>query len=441
MKLAFPASVLLLLLIFTQTLSPVSAGLDFKIDMLVSDKNQYGTGENARLWARIQNTGTVEIDTASAYFTVFSPSGRVAFTGTDGKSIYLKPGAVAVFEAVWMIPSAAEAGRYRIHVSITAWQGPGKTGASTTRSAETRDAFSVNAPSAADFYLSVSPTYQIADQGQSTSFIVTVTSTGGWTSQVTLSVSGLPGGASSAFSSNPVTPTASSTLRISISPSTIPGQFNLVILGISGTRQHTTTATLVVQAQPPPTQFDFTVSAYPVAATIPRGSASYASTISVTLTSGSAQRVDLVLSGLPSNVGTYSFSPPYGNPSFTSSLSIGIFTGAPIATYTLTITGSGGGKTRSTTITLSIIAESVVTVTERTTVTVTQTVWSGRTVYAPTQTVTKYTTGIVTVTSYSPTITITVQGSGSSLSALGVLGIVAFLGSVACARERKRHEH
>jgi carbohydrate-binding DOMON domain-containing protein len=82
-----------------------------------------------------------------------------------------------------------------------------------------------------------------------------------------------------------------------------------------------------------------------------------------------------------------------------------------------------------------------ITETVTTTVTRTSTVWSGRTVYAPTQTVTKYTTGIVTVTSYSPTITITVQGSGSSFSVLGVLGIVAFLGSVACARERKRHEH
>ena len=433
MKLAFPASVLLLLLIFAQTLSPVSAGLDFKIDMLVPDKNQYSTGENARLWARIQNTGTAEIDTASAYFTVLSPSGKVAFTGTDGKSIYLKLGAVAVFEAVWMIPSGVEAGRYTIRVSITVWQGPGKTGASITRSAETRDAFSVNAPPAADFSLSVSPTHQVINQGQSTSFIVTVTSTSGWTSQVAMSVSGLPSGASSAFSLNPVTPTASSTLRISLSQSTTPGQFYLVILGISGTRQHTTTATLVVQAQPPPTQFDFAISAYPVAVTIIRGSASYASTISVTLTSGSPQRVDLILSGLPSNVGTCSFSPLYGNPSFTSSLSIGIFTGASIGTYTLTVIGSGGGKTHSATLMLTIMPETTLTTAA---ITVTQTVW--RTVYAPTQTVTQYSAGTVTITYYSPTITITIAGSGSPCqSMLSIFGILVFLGSILHRREKQ----
>lgn len=432
MKLTLPASVLLVLLISTRSLSLVGAGLDFKIDMLVSDKNQYGTGENARLWARIQNTGTVEIDTAFAYYTVISPSGGVAFKGTDGKSIYLKPGAVAIFESVWTISSSTEAGRYTIQVSITAWQGPGKTGTSISRDAETRDTFSVNAPPAADFSLSVSPTYQIINQGQSTSFIVTVTSIGSYASQVSLEISGLPNDASSSFSPNPVTPTTSSTLKISTSASTTPGQFYIVISGIGGTRRHTTTATLVVQTQPQPTQFDFTISAHPVAATITRGSASYASTIDVTLTSGSTQRVDLVLSGLPSNVGTYSFSPLYGNPSFTSSLSIGVFTGAPVGTYTLAVTGSGGGKTHSTALRLTITEATTVTAT----IMVTETVW--RTVYAPAQTVTQYSAGTVTITSHSPTVTIAVTGSGAPHpSLLSVLGILVFLGSILYRREKE----
>jgi len=92
-------------------------------------------------------------------------------------------------------------------------------------------------------------------------------------------------------------------------------------------------------------------------------------------------------------------------------------------------------------IVVGVVPDVTVTVHQTRTITLTQTVWSGRTVYAPTQTVTKYLTGTVTITSYSPTITLTVVGSGSSsFSFLGVLGIVAFLGSITCMRERKRRE-
>jgi len=108
-----------------------------------------------------------------------------------------------------------------------------------------------------------------------------------------------------------------------------------------------------IQEAPPP-QFDFSLSASTPSATVEKGKAIEACTVTINLISGTTSRVDLSLSGLPSDVGTYTFSPPYGNPSFTSTLSIEAFRDARTGTYTLTITGSGGGKSHSTTITLTV---------------------------------------------------------------------------------------
>lgn len=89
-----------------------------------------------------------------------------------------------------------------------------------------------------DFEVSVSPSSRTISQGSSTSYTVTVTSTFAEFSQpVTLSVTGLPAGASYSFSSNPVTPPAggsiSTTLSVSTSSSTPTGTYTLTITGTS----------------------------------------------------------------------------------------------------------------------------------------------------------------------------------------------------------------
>jgi probable HAF family extracellular repeat protein len=88
--------------------------------------------------------------------------------------------------------------------------------------------------------------------GGSASSTVTVNAANGFNSPVTLSVSGLPSGASATFAPNPVTPpaggAASSTLTVSIAPFVTPTTFTLTITGTSGSVTQTTTATITVNA-------------------------------------------------------------------------------------------------------------------------------------------------------------------------------------------------
>ena len=335
-----------------QVRPPQKNNLDFAIDLLVPQKNSYDFGETPRLWARVMNTGSSTIDPYElrGYFTVVSASGSTIDAGSGDSANGMEPGKIDLIENTdhaWTIPSNAETGLYTLKVTITSIH------SGISHSGELNNAFSVNAPPAADFQLSITPTSQVVTQGQPVAFSITVTSLNGWTMPVTLSMSGLPNDASPSFSANPVTPTGTSTLSLTTEGT---GQFGLVVIGDSGGRQHTTSATLVVQASQQP-EFDYGIAASQSSVVIQRGQASYACTVTISLTSGASGRVDLSLSGLPSGVGIYSFSPPYDNPPFTATLSIGTLSGAPTGDYPLTIVGSGGGKTKSTTLTLTVTAE------------------------------------------------------------------------------------
>jgi hypothetical protein len=103
----------------------------------------------------------------------------------------------------------------------------------------------VTAAGAGDFSLSVTPTSRTIAASASTTYTVNITRTGGFTGSVTLSVTGLPTGASASFSPNPAAG-ASSTLTITTLSSTPTGTFALTIKGVSGALTHTTSATLVM---------------------------------------------------------------------------------------------------------------------------------------------------------------------------------------------------
>ncbi|HEX2686262.1 MAG TPA: M4 family metallopeptidase [Kofleriaceae bacterium] len=95
-----------------------------------------------------------------------------------------------------------------------------------------------------NFSLSASPASRTVVQGTSTTYTVTETPSGGFTGSVTLAASGLPTGATAAFSPNPTTGT--STLTVTTATTTPTGSFTITITGTSGTLSHTTTVTLVV---------------------------------------------------------------------------------------------------------------------------------------------------------------------------------------------------
>jgi subtilisin family serine protease len=121
------------------------------------------------------------------------------------------------------------------------------TSGSTTRAALVTLVIGPPAP-APDFVLAVTPGMRTVTRGQSTSYTVSVSGSGGFASPVALTVVGLPAGASATFSKNSVTPPGSSLLTIRTSRSTTRGTFTLRIAGKSGAIAHQVNATLVVKA-------------------------------------------------------------------------------------------------------------------------------------------------------------------------------------------------
>ena len=124
-------------------------------------------------------------------------------------------------------------------------QGTNAGGASDAFVAKIADA----AP-AADFALSVSPSSQTVNPGNNTTYDVTVTPAGGFTGNVTLSVSGLSADANGSFNPAAVNITDSSAknsvLTVTTTAATPPGTYALNITAISGTLQHSAPASLIV---------------------------------------------------------------------------------------------------------------------------------------------------------------------------------------------------
>src|SRR5207237_656177 len=86
------------------------------------------------------------------------------------------------------------------------------------------------------FTIAASPSSQTMRPGNSTSYTITINSLGGFTDQVSLSVDGLPSGASGSFNPNPTT--TSSTLSVTTAASTPSGSYALTITGVSGSLTH-----------------------------------------------------------------------------------------------------------------------------------------------------------------------------------------------------------
>jgi hypothetical protein len=103
---------------------------------------------------------------------------------------------------------------------------------------------SASVTAAPDFSLAITPaSVTVALLGSTANYTVNITRTGGFTGAVTLSVAGLPSGATATFTPNPATG-ASSALKVTVK--IFPrGTFPLTVTGTSGTITHTAAATLI----------------------------------------------------------------------------------------------------------------------------------------------------------------------------------------------------
>jgi regulation of enolase protein 1 (concanavalin A-like superfamily) len=107
------------------------------------------------------------------------------------------------------------------------------------------DNVSITAP-APDFSIAASPSSQTVAPGGSTNYTATISALNGFSSGVSLTVSGLPSGATGSFNPPTITGSGSSTLTVSTASSTPIGTSTLTITGTSGSLVHNATVTLVV---------------------------------------------------------------------------------------------------------------------------------------------------------------------------------------------------
>ncbi len=98
----------------------------------------------------------------------------------------------------------------------------------------------------ADFGFAASPSSVSIVSGSSGTTTLTVSPTNGFSSAVSLSVSGLPSGVTASFS--PTSTTSTSTLQLSVSATATPGNYTLTVTGHSGILTHSATVTLTVTA-------------------------------------------------------------------------------------------------------------------------------------------------------------------------------------------------
>lgn len=190
-----------------------------------------------------------------------------------------------------------------------------------------------------DFSITVSPLSQTVMPGVAVNYSVTIASSGGFSSTVTFSVTGLPSGTTYTFSNPTVSGSGSTVLTI-----TAPSGTNIfTITSQSGSLVHQVTATLVAG------NADFSVSASPASQTVNSGkSTTY--TAQYTPLFGFTGTVTWSVSGLPNGVSA-SFTPSGTGAAL---LTLNSAKNTHKGTYTLTLVGTSGALHHSTTVSLLV---------------------------------------------------------------------------------------
>jgi hypothetical protein len=107
-----------------------------------------------------------------------------------------------------------------------------------------------------DFTLNATPPSQSVQTGASTSFNLSVTPSGGFSSTVNLSVSGLPGNVTPTFAPASIAnASGTSTLTLATNSFATPGSYPLTLTGTGGAITHTANVTLNITPGPPVFQF------------------------------------------------------------------------------------------------------------------------------------------------------------------------------------------
>jgi subtilase family serine protease len=205
------------------------------------------------------------------------------------------------------------------------------------------------------FTLAASPNTASVVVGSSGTSTITTTVSGGFSSAIALSASGMPTGVTVSFSPTSIASPGSgtSTATFTVASGTATGSYPITITGTGGSISHTATVTLTVTAAATPA---YTLSASPTSVSVAAG-ASGTSTITTAVSGGFSSAIALSASGMPTGV-TVAFSPTSiaAPGSGTSTATFTVASGTTAGTYQITITGSGGGITHTAPVSLTVTA-------------------------------------------------------------------------------------
>jgi PKD repeat protein len=297
-----------------------------------------------RVAASGPNQAPVATITSPAANVTLNPGETVSFAGTGSDA----DGTIDAYE--WAFPGGTPGSSSVASPGNVTYSTPG-TYVASFRVTDNQGLASQPATrtiTVSDFALSATPATRTVAPGAGTTYTATVAPANGFTGTVTFSVTGLPSGATGAFTPASVTTSGSTTLNVSTSASTPSGSYPLTIRGTSGPLTRTVNVTLVVDV----VNGDFTIAATPASQTIPRGGTA---TYNVTVTGGTefSGTVNLTVSGLPARAAA-TFDPASIVNSGTSVLTVTTERNVQRRPRTLTITGTGGGRVHSVNVTLAI---------------------------------------------------------------------------------------
>lgn len=255
--------------------------------------------------------------------------------------------------------------------------------------------------SSPDLDVTVSPASASLVAGGTVIYSVRVSGANGFTSDVTLGLTGLAGTQGSWSVEPPVIAGGSgtATLTVSTAASLPAGSLPLTVTATGGGISRGQPITLVVTAPP-----DFTLAATPTSRTLAAGAAG-PFTVTVTGVNGFTSAVSFALSGLPVAVGTASFAPASVIGTARSTLTVSTLPGAAAGTYPLTVTASGGGRTHTVGLTLVVVRPDFTLSAAPSSVSVSRT----RTAY--------YTVSTAMVNGFTGHVSLTVSGSPTGSTA------------------------
>jgi uncharacterized membrane protein len=210
----------------------------------------------------------------------------------------------------------------------------------------------VNTSAPADFTISATPSSQTVAAGVNAGYQVNVGSVAGFNGLVNLSVSVSPvvtDGPGASISPSSVTGSGLSALTVTTVNTTPAGTYTFTITGTSGGLVHTTTVSLVVNAQG---TGDFSISSATNTITVKRGQ-SGSLPVTITAQAGFTGTVTFSVSGLPSLV-TGVFAPTSVNTSGTTSLTLTVNNQQKQGTFPIVITGTSGALNHSVTVNFTV---------------------------------------------------------------------------------------